>query len=139
MWPFGITSHIHAVWLPACFSAQSFSLYVVVIVVVYFILSRLFFLAYLASLSLLCMLHPSMGPLVQRPLQRTAAWAGPLGYSPRTPLPGELLIYVPCACFIFIFQLLIHIKLRFTFVLILHLLSSCVNIYCVSPCLMIWL
>ena len=33
-------------------------------VVVYFILSRLLYLAYLANLGLLCMPHPGMGPLV---------------------------------------------------------------------------
>ena len=35
-----------------------------VVVVVYFILSRLFYLAFSANLGLLCMPHPSMGPLV---------------------------------------------------------------------------
>ena len=33
-------------------------------VVVYFILSRLLFLAFSANLGLLCMPHPGMGPLV---------------------------------------------------------------------------
>ena len=37
---------------------------VVVVVVVYFILSRLLFLAFSANLGLLCMPHPGMGPLV---------------------------------------------------------------------------
>ena len=37
---------------------------VVVIVVVYFILSRLLYLALSANLGLLCMPHPGMGPLV---------------------------------------------------------------------------
>ena len=35
-----------------------------VVVVVYFILSRLLFLAFSANLGLLCMPHPGMGPLV---------------------------------------------------------------------------
>ena len=34
------------------------------VVVVYFILSRLLFLAFSANLGLLCMPHPGMGPLV---------------------------------------------------------------------------
>ena len=34
------------------------------IVVVYFILSRLLYLAYSTNLGLLCMPHPGMGPLV---------------------------------------------------------------------------
>ena len=37
---------------------------VVVVVFVYFILSRLLYLAFSANLGLLCMLHPNMGPLV---------------------------------------------------------------------------
>ena len=37
---------------------------VVVVVVVYFILSRLLYLALSANLGLLCMPHPGMGPLV---------------------------------------------------------------------------
>ena len=37
---------------------------VVAVVVVYFILSRLLFLAFSANLGLLCMPHPGMGPLV---------------------------------------------------------------------------
>ena len=37
---------------------------VVVVVAVYFILSRLLYLAYSANLGLLCMPHPGMGPLV---------------------------------------------------------------------------
>ena len=37
---------------------------VVIVVVVYFILSRLLYLAFPANLGLLCMPHPSMGPLV---------------------------------------------------------------------------
>ena len=40
------------------------SFVVVVVVVVYFILSRLLYLAFSANLGLLCMLHPGMGPLV---------------------------------------------------------------------------
>ena len=36
----------------------------VVVAVVYFILSRLLYLTYSANLGLLCMPHPSMGPLV---------------------------------------------------------------------------
>ena len=36
----------------------------VVVVVVYFILSRLLYLAFSANLGLLCMPHPNMGPLV---------------------------------------------------------------------------
>ena len=36
----------------------------VVVVVVYFILSRLLFLAFSANLGLLCMPHSGMGPLV---------------------------------------------------------------------------
>ena len=35
-----------------------------IVVVVYFILSRLLYLVYSANLGLLCMLHPGMGPLV---------------------------------------------------------------------------
>ena len=83
----------------------------VVVVVVYFILSRLVYLAFSANLGLLCMPHPGMGPLVQRPsegrrseLFRSFIWkvahsdydrtppcltsvklmglAGPLGHSP---------------------------------------------------------
>ena len=34
------------------------------VVVVYFILSRLLYLAFSANLGLLCMPHPGMGPLV---------------------------------------------------------------------------
>ena len=45
---------------------------VVVVVVVYFILSRLLYVAFSASLGLLCMPHPGMGPLVYRPFRRTA-------------------------------------------------------------------
>ena len=37
---------------------------VVVVFVIYFILSRLLYLALSANLGLLCMPHPSMGPLV---------------------------------------------------------------------------
>ena len=37
---------------------------VVVVVVVYIILRRLLYIAYAANLGLLCMPHPSMGPLV---------------------------------------------------------------------------
>ena len=37
---------------------------IVVVVVVYFILSRLLYLAFSANLGLLCMPHPGMGPLV---------------------------------------------------------------------------
>ena len=36
----------------------------VVVVVVYFVLSRLFYRAWSANLGLLCMPHPGMGPLV---------------------------------------------------------------------------
>ena len=36
----------------------------VFVVVVYFLLSRLLYLAFSANLGLLCMPHPSMGPLV---------------------------------------------------------------------------
>ena len=36
----------------------------VVVVAVYFILSRLLYLAFSANLGLLCMSHPGMGPLV---------------------------------------------------------------------------
>ena len=36
----------------------------IVVVVVYFILSRLLYLAFSANLGLLCMPHPGMGPLV---------------------------------------------------------------------------
>ena len=39
------------------------------IVVVYFILSRLLYLAFSANLGLLCMPHPGMGPLVYHPFQ----------------------------------------------------------------------
>ena len=41
--------------------------FVVVVVVVYFILSRLLYLALSANLGLLCMLHPGMGPLTSLP------------------------------------------------------------------------
>ena len=37
---------------------------VVIVGVVYFILSRLLYLAFSANLGLLCMPHPGMGPLV---------------------------------------------------------------------------
>ena len=37
---------------------------IAVVVVVYFILSRLLYLAFTANLGLLCMPHPGMGPLV---------------------------------------------------------------------------
>ena len=51
---------------------QTYS-FVVVVFVVYFVLSRLLYLAYSANLGLLCMpSHPGMGPLVQRPFRRTA-------------------------------------------------------------------
>ena len=40
------------------------SFVVAVVVVVYFILSRLLYLAYSATLGLLCMPHPGMEPLV---------------------------------------------------------------------------
>ena len=46
--------------------------FVVVVVVVYFILSRLLYLAFSASLGLLCMPHPGMGPLAYRTFRRTA-------------------------------------------------------------------
>ena len=38
--------------------------FVIVVVVVYFILSRLLYLSYSANLGLLCMPHPGMGPQV---------------------------------------------------------------------------
>ena len=38
--------------------------FVVDVVVLYFILSRLLYLAFSGNLGLLCMPHPSMGPLV---------------------------------------------------------------------------
>ena len=44
--------------------ALNLKLAVVVVVVVYFILSRLLYLAFSANLGLLCMPHPGMGPLV---------------------------------------------------------------------------
>ena len=43
---------------------------VVVVVVVYCILSRLLYLAYSTNLGLLCMPHPGMGPLVERPFRK---------------------------------------------------------------------
>ena len=43
---------------------ESFTQLTLVVVVVYFILSRLLYLAFSANLGLLCMLHPGMGPLV---------------------------------------------------------------------------
>ena len=52
-----------------CAVVKSFA--VVVVVVVYFILSRLLFLAFSANLGLLCMPYPGMGPLVYRPFRRT--------------------------------------------------------------------
>jgi len=51
---------------------------VVVVVAVYFILSRLLYLAYSTNVGLLCMPHPGMGPLVSRHFRRTErpkAWA----------------------------------------------------------------
>ena len=45
---------------------------VVVVVVVYFILSRLLYIGFSANLGLLCVPHPGMRPLVQRPFRRTA-------------------------------------------------------------------
>ena len=46
-------------------SAQAHAYHVVVVVVVvYFILSRLLYLAFSANLGLLCKPHPGMGPLV---------------------------------------------------------------------------
>ena len=44
----------------------------VVLVVVYFILSRLLYLAFSVNLGLLCMPHPGMRPLVERAFRRTA-------------------------------------------------------------------
>ena len=41
-----------------------FTIFVVVVVVVYFILSRLLYLAFSAKIGLLGMPHPGMGPLV---------------------------------------------------------------------------
>ena len=38
--------------------------FVIAVAVVYFVLSRLLYLAYSANLGLLCMPHPGMGPLV---------------------------------------------------------------------------
>ena len=46
---------------PSCNNAHIFK---DVVGVVYFILSRLLYLAYSANLVLLCMPHPGMGPLV---------------------------------------------------------------------------
>ena len=46
------------------FAEQSKFLIFFVVVVAYFILSRLLYLAYSANLRLLCMPHPGMGPLV---------------------------------------------------------------------------
>ena len=43
---------------------RKIALVVVAVVVVYFILSRLLYLAFSANLGLLCMPHPGMGPLV---------------------------------------------------------------------------
>ena len=40
------------------------SAFIVAVVVVYFLLSRLLYLAYSANFGLLCMPHPGMGPLV---------------------------------------------------------------------------
>ena len=51
----------------SCFGWKVFTLLrcrTVVVVVVYFILSRLLYLAFSANLGLLCMPHPGMGPLV---------------------------------------------------------------------------
>ncbi len=45
---------------------------VAVVVVVVTFLSRLLFVAFSANLGLLCMLHPGMGPLIQRHFLRTA-------------------------------------------------------------------
>ena len=55
--PFWHQEDVH--WAP-----QNVFEVVVVVVVVYFILSRLLYLAFSANLGLLCMLHPGMGPLV---------------------------------------------------------------------------
>ena len=49
--------HIHC----TLFWCTRFNIFVVV---VYFVLSRLLYLAFSASLGLLCMPHPGMGPLV---------------------------------------------------------------------------
>ena len=51
-------------YLNPSFMKQILILNDVVVVVVYFILSRLLFLAFSANLGLLCMPHPGIGPLV---------------------------------------------------------------------------
>ena len=48
----------------ASYVKESFDFMYTFVVVVYFILSRLLYLAFSANLGLLCMPHPGMGPLV---------------------------------------------------------------------------
>ena len=47
-----------------CMTFTTLVFLMVVVVVVYFILSRLLYVALSANLGLLCMPHPGMGPLV---------------------------------------------------------------------------
>ena len=79
------------------------SLYFVVVVVVVvggvsFILSRLLHLAFPVNLGLLCMLHPSMEPLVYCPFQRLAERAGLVihlkGTHPVSACTGQCLMSV---------------------------------------------
>ena len=60
-----IRRHMDGACAYLCFFLELYVLNaVVVVVVVYFILSRLLYLAFSANLGLLCMPHPGMGPLV---------------------------------------------------------------------------
>ena len=57
----------HSVWHKSVNElqiSQSLAIDFVVVVVVYFILRRLLYLAFSVNLGLLCMPHPGMGPLV---------------------------------------------------------------------------
>ena len=60
-WP---RSHSMPIWGSGDLSREKFPKTKLFVVVVYFILSRLLFLAFSANLGLLCMPHPGMGPLV---------------------------------------------------------------------------
>jgi len=51
-------------YIRVCKISKAENSVVVFVVVVYFILSRLLYLAFSANLGLLCMAHPGMGPLV---------------------------------------------------------------------------
>ena len=86
----------------------------VVVVVVYFILSRLLYLADSANLGPLCMSHPGMGPLVYRPFRRTDAVDYDFCLTLKFPLSSEALtdglvspltnVFMACQSDIAIFQ-----------------------------------